>query len=335
MPKSRGRFGRNRRPKRKFDIRTAVSKFFESIGLRPERDLKYPVLYHYTSTHGALRILESQKFWATAHDCTNDKGELVSANAAVFDVAQAWRKNLTGLAARALDIFLHEYDREGIAKIRTAYLACFSIARDDENQWRRYGCNGKGVCLGVRVINEPGPESEEVFSRLFEVVYSEEAMRTWFSDALGKTCLALAKYRSTNHSIRCTLASVNGLAAFASITTKTPEWSSEREVRHVTMDRFESGVTPSVRTSADGKEIRYLPVSLRADGKLIALDEIIIGADQDFDEVRKQFEGVLASKGYVEGSIEYPKFTPSSASSLREQDEAPLCNGSDLVVKLS
>jgi len=321
MPKSRGRFGRNRRPKRKFDIRTAVSKFFESIRLSPEKDLKYPVLYHYTSTYGALKILESQKFWATAHDCTNDKGELVSANAAVFDVAQAWRQNVTGLVARALDFFLRDYDREAIAKIRTAYLACFSIVRDDENQWRRYGNNGKGVCLGVRVINEPGPESEDVFSRLLEVVYSEEAMRAWFSDALGRTCLALAKYPSTIHNIRCTLASINGLAAFASLTTKTSEWSSEREVRHVTMDRFESGVTPEIRKSADGKEIRYLPVSLRSDGKLIALDEIIIGADQNFAEVRKQFEAVLTSNGYVEGSVEYPRFTVSSVSSSGERNK--------------
>src|SRR5260370_17320756 len=204
MPKSRGRFGRNRRPKRKFDIRTAVSKFFESIGLSPEKDLKYPVLYHYTSTYGALKILESQKFWATAHDCTNDRGELISANAAVFDVARAWRQNVTGLAARALDIFLRDYDREAIAKIRTAYLACFSIARDDENQWRRYGGNGKGVCLGVRVINEPGPESAQVFSRLFEVLYSEGAMRTWFSYFLGTTCFVLPNYHSTTHNLKLT-----------------------------------------------------------------------------------------------------------------------------------
>jgi hypothetical protein len=314
MPKSRGRFGRNRRPKRKFDIRTAVSKFFESIGLNPERDLKYPVLYHYTSTHAALKILESQKCWATAHDCTNDSGELITANATVFDVARAWRQNVTGLAARALDCFLRDYDLEAIAKIRTAYLACFSIARDDENQWRRYGGNGKGICLGVRVINEPGPESAQVFSRLFEVLYSERTMQTWFSDALGRTCLALAKYPSTTHNIRCTLASINGLAAFASITTKTPEWRSEQEVRHVTMDRFEAGISPNVRSLTDGRQIRYLPVSLRAEGKLIALDEIIIGADQELEEVRKQFEAVLIAKGYVEGSIEYPRFTVSSVS---------------------
>jgi hypothetical protein len=311
MPKSRRRRGA-KKYKPKFDIRTEVSKFFEEIGLNPEQDLRYRVLYHYTSTSSALKILESQTFWATAHDCTNDKGELVSANAAIFRVAQAQRQNANGLAAKVLDHFLRDYEAEMIARVRTAYLCCFSIARDDVSQWKRYGGNGTGICMGLRVINEPEPKSRRIFARLFEVVYSEEALRKWFSDSLGKTCAALRRYPSSDQNVRFALSSIRGLAAFASITTKTPDWSSEKEVRHVTMDHLEPGVKPSVRVSADGKEIRYLPVSPRADGKLIALDEIIVGAKQDFNGVRKQFEALLASKGYVEGSIEYPKFSMSS-----------------------
>jgi hypothetical protein len=313
MPKSRGRFGRKKRlPKRKFDVRTEVSKFFESIGLNPEQDLRFRVLYHYTSTFAALKILESQKFWSTAHDCTNDKGELVSANAIVFDIAQACRQTARGLAARVLDEFLRNFDRESIARIRTAYLSCFSIARDDPSQWLRYGGDGRGVCLGIKVINERGPLSRELFSRLFQVVYTEDALREWFSNAFVKTCSALSKYPSSDKNVKLTLASLRGLAAFASLTTKTPEWSSEQEVRHVTMDRLEPGVKPHVRTSVDGKEIRFLPVSLRAEGKLIALDEIIVGAKQDFDEVREHFKAVLASRGYIEGNVEYPRITVSS-----------------------
>jgi hypothetical protein len=312
MPKSRGRFGRKRRlPKRKFDVRTEVSKFFEEIGLNPERDLRYPVLYHYTSTSVALKILESQQFWATAHDCTNDKGELVSANAIVFDIAKACRQTAYGLSARVLDEFLRDFGRESLAKIRTAYLSCFSIPRDDPSQWLRYGDGGKGISLGIKVINEREPLSRELFSRLFQVVYTEDALRKWFSEAFGKTCSALSKYPPSDKNLALTLASLRGLAAFASLTTKTPEWSSEQEVRHVTMDRLEPGVKPSVRIS-DGKEIRYLPVSLRAKGKLIALDEIIVGTKQDFAEVREQFEILLASKGYAEGSVEYPRITVSS-----------------------
>jgi hypothetical protein len=295
-------------------MRTEVWKFFEEIGLRPERDLPYPVLYHYTSMSGALKILGSQKFWATAHDCTNDRGELVSADATVLEIAQSFRHTASGLTARALDAFLRDYDAEAIARIRTAYLSCFSIARDDEGQWRRYGDEGKGVCLGLRVINEPGPQSRKVFSRLFEVTYSEDSLRKWFTDTFVKVCATLAAYPPSDQNTRSALATLRGLAALASITTKTSDWKSEKEVRHVTMDRLEPGVKPDVRMSADNKEIRYLPVSLRANGKLIALDEIIIGAKQDFGEARKQFENLLASKGYLPGSIEYPRFVVSSVS---------------------
>jgi hypothetical protein len=312
MPKSRRRPGsKKRHGNRLFDPRTEIAKWFQEIGVNPERDLRYKVLYHYTSTAGALGILESQKFWATAHDCTNDKGELVSANATILDSVQKLRAKASGLPARVLSLFLQNYEKEMIARIRTAYLCCFSIPRDDPSQWQRYGGDGKGVCLGLRIINEPGPESDQTFSRLFEVTYSEEALRQWFSGTLEKTCSALSRYPITPQNLRAALASVSGIAAFASITTKTPEWSSEQEVRHVTMDKSERGVMPPVRTGADGKEIRYLPVSLRADGKLIALDEIIIGAMQDFDALRAQFESLLKAKGYTEGSIEYPRIRVS------------------------
>ena len=67
-----------------------------------------------------------------------------------------------------------------------------------------------------------------------------------------------------------------------------------------------------MRTLATGKVIRYLPVSVRADGKLIALDEIIIGANQNSEETREQLKALLAAKGYEVGSVEYPRITVSS-----------------------
>jgi Protein of unknown function (DUF2971) len=310
MPKSRKRSGR-RRGKGKRGFRTELSRFFEEIGLNPEKSLPFPVLYHYTSMTGALKILESQTFWATAHGCTNDKGELTSANHVVFEIAQARRQTASGLLARVLDVFLREYESEAIAKVRTAYLICFSIARDDENQWARYGEDGRGICLAIKVINEPAPEDGIVFSRLLQVIYSEDSLREWFSDTLDKFCMALSRYPASDQNVRFAIATLRGLAAFASMTTKTSDWSAEKEIRYVTMDHFDPGVEPHIRISSDGKEIRYLPISLRTEGKLIALDEIIIGSKQNFDEARKQFESLLSSKGYIEAAIEYPKLVSS------------------------
>jgi len=314
MPKSRRRHGaKKRRTKSRFQKRTEISKFIERIGLSPDRGIPYPVLYHYTSAEGALAIVESQLFWATAHDCTNDEGELTSANEIVRSIAKSFHQNATGLTARVLKLFLQRFDSEAIAKIRTAYLCCFSAARDDAKQWVDYGGNGVGVCLGLRVINEPGPHFPDVFSRLYEVMYSEDDLRKWFSDTLAKACSLLNRCPVTKLNMRLGLSTIQGFAAYASMITKTSKWSRERELRHVTMDRFEPGVTPSVRIGQEGMEIRYLPVSLRAEGKLIALDEIIIGGQRNFEESRNQFEAALKSKEYVEGSIEYPRITQSQA----------------------
>jgi hypothetical protein len=52
-------------------------------------------------------------------------------------------------------------------------------------------------------------------------------------------------------------------------------------------------------------------VHTRADGKLIALDEIIIGANQNAEEAREQLKTLLAARGYTLGSIEYPRITVS------------------------
>jgi DUF2971 family protein len=216
------------------------------------------------------------------------------------------------LAARALDIFLRQYEAESIARIRTAYLSCFSIARDDENQWKRYGDDGKGVCLGLRLIKEAGPNSRELFSRLFQVIYSEDSLRKWLPDSFEKICSALTPSPVSTQNIKFALTALRGIAALACITTKTSDWNSEQEVRHVTMDRFDPGVKPNVRISANGKEIRYLPVSLRTNGKLIALDEIIVGANQNFEQTREQLEAALASRGYTQECTEYPKVSRST-----------------------
>jgi hypothetical protein len=316
MPKSRKRHSvKKRRGNSRFGRRTEISSFIERIGLDPNAEIPYPVLYHYSSFEGALAILKSQVFWATAHDCTNDKGELTSANEIVRTIVKSFQENSTGVTARVLELFLQRFDNEAIATIRTAYLCCFSAERDDQNQWADYGANGAGVCLGLRVINEPPPRFQNVFSRIYKVIYSEDELRKWFSETLEKTCALLNRSIVTNNNIRLGLSTIQGFAAYASLITKTANWAREKELRHVTMDRFEPGVTPSVRKGPEGKDIRYLPVSLRANGKLIAFDEIIIGGQRNFEESRNQFETELRSKGYVKGSIEYPRITQSQSRS--------------------
>jgi hypothetical protein len=151
--------------------------------------------------------------------------------------------------------------------------------------------------LGVKVINEPEPSETEIFSKQMEVIYAEDCLRKWFSETLAQMCSRLEVAGFSANNLRLGLSIIYGVAAFASIIAKEPKWESEKEVRRVTLSRFEPGVKPKVRVTADGKEKRYLTPLVRAEGKLIALDEIIIGANQNVDETRKQIEAVLATRG--------------------------------------
>jgi hypothetical protein len=53
------------------------------------RRLGARVLYHYTTWEAAENIIATQRFRATAHNCTNDPAELQSADATIIEAFEA------------------------------------------------------------------------------------------------------------------------------------------------------------------------------------------------------------------------------------------------------
>src|SRR5205807_3935970 len=158
MAKSRRRLTRRHVSSRRKRLNPlALDGLFDVLVNESYRHRPAEVIYHYTDWDGARGVLCSQHFWETAHDCTNDEAELVSAHSVIIEVADTLRKTTTGAAARALDLFINSYPRLQVNKLKTIYLACFTLARDDQEQWRRYADNGRGLCLGLRILNEPVP----------------------------------------------------------------------------------------------------------------------------------------------------------------------------------
>ena len=297
-----------------------IADFFESAILKHEYPSSGPQdLYHYTKSSAARGILSEQKFHSTAHDCTNDKAELKTAHATVIEIAKAFRQeNKKGLTARVLDEFLSTYPESMISEMRTAYLSCFSISRDNERMWNEeYGDHGRGICLGLRVVDEPGPVTPDAVSQVFEVIYSESSLRPWLAEIFGKFCETLSGCPPFPGNCEEGVAAFTRIAAFASIKAKHEDWKYEQEFRHVTLSRYKDSLKSKEQVSTSGR--RWLPVSLRADNKLIALDEIIIGANQDTEKATVEFKELLADVGYVVGSIEYPRFTVSAFKRLASE----------------
>jgi len=146
MAKSRRRLARrNIHSKKKFIDPLKLDGLFDVLVNESIRPKPADVLYHYTDWNGARGILLGQHFWETAHDCTNDEAELVSAHSVILEVAGTLRKEAHGVVAATLDLFLRSYPRLQVNKLKTIYLACFTLAKDDREQWGKYADNGRGL----------------------------------------------------------------------------------------------------------------------------------------------------------------------------------------------
>jgi hypothetical protein len=264
------------------------------------------VLYHYTTWDGAKGILGSGEFRASAHHCTNDDAEIRTANETIVDVARQLRTRTRGEPRQIVDRFISGYGRgRALADFLTVYLACFSVARDHPGQWQKYGDSGRGVCLGVRVINEPAPELVGEGTKLIRVDYSEASWRETVDSGFRSilTTLIVRNSRGDEKIRAVALAGLYRIAAFTSIAAKGENWASEQEYRRVTLVHPKSGIRPIKRS--DGKE--YLSLPVRANGKRIALKEILIGPAVNEEHGIVQAKTLLNEVGYRTQDFEYPE----------------------------
>jgi len=301
--------------------RLAVDKMYDRVVSDGYDKSAPPTVYHYTSWDAASGILRSQRFWATAHKCTNDPAELKSADAIILEVAAEvleGQKNV--LAREALRLFIKGFgdlDMK-VGSLRTVCLVCFSASRDDAEQWRRYGDNGKGLMLGIRVVNEPAPR--DYTAAIIKVDYDQRSWRDTITKSFHDICNLLSGARAlpSETNLELALNALHRIAAHASIQAKTREWALEQEYRRVVLLRDPSKLQK--RLSATRGEIQYLPTLVREEGKRIFLEEIAIGPNQNTKDAREKLERLLAECGYAPGMPEYPRITIScttaSASSI-------------------
>src|SRR2546426_457799 len=71
-----------------------------------------------------------------------------------------------------------------VTRMVPIYLACFSIPCDDEGQWRSYGRNGAGVCLGIRTGLPEKPINLGFGEGLLKVPYDEATWRAEMAKAM-------------------------------------------------------------------------------------------------------------------------------------------------------
>jgi hypothetical protein len=311
MPKSRKR-SRGKHSVRKRRINPLeVDRMFDVAMHRGVKRNAPEVLYHYTTWAALEGILKSQRFRATAHDCTNDDAELKSADSVIMEMAKGLNDASTGNARTVLSMFLEGYPTLRITHLTDVYLSCFSVARDLESQWRTYADNGQGVCLGIKVLDEAGPRERRRGTAIIKVEYAESDWRANFSDGIQQICQVLNRVYGSNQVLESGLFACYRIAAHTAMSAKLPSYAVEQEYRRVTLLHKDAKVVAGEYTS-NGKVRQYIPTVVRAGGNKIALSEVMVGPNKEFKSAVQRVREILAVCGYTVDEMEYPKITQSA-----------------------
>jgi hypothetical protein len=289
-----------------------TADFFEAIVVDASKISVDRRLHHYTKACYGASILSSQEFWAKPHDKMKDISELVSADKIVREVAEIYRDRSASESSAfyTFDCFLNNYDKLQIGQKRIVYLCCFSTARDDKEQWIRYGDMGRGICLIVDPREESDDQDVAILATISQVDYSIDSVRARLDKAFHAIFLGPRAVESSDDEevIEEGLQALYRIAAIISMTTKHPDFVPEKEVRHISLSRSEKRAA-SECTSADAG--CYLQIPIGPDGEF-ALNEIMIGSNQDVETKREELKNILVSKTLRKGSVGLPEITVSN-----------------------
>jgi len=274
-------------------------------------------LYHYTSAYGVAGIISNHEIWMSNTAFLNDTTEL-----RMLQNAQSILKD---------DDFTNEYVKrewrriQGQRSLQTNYyMASFSRAENQLEQWRAYG----GFCIG---FDAKELQREKGIS-LFRCLYRTNDIRRWILKREEKQVL---QDRSDVPLYNEILAF--GLIHIASIKYKNANFKSEKEVRLITTsdhtwafpdnpDIYEENLpihfrrhpvygfpVPYVKffIEQDGKssainpkeqEMEMKARKLREEGskrrKLLPITEVMIGPMAHQKEAKTACEILLAERGY-------------------------------------
>jgi hypothetical protein len=268
-------------------------------------------LYHYTTWVAFESIITAASFRATAHHCTNDPGELISADSAALAAARHVLRELSGDESRLLRHFLADYENKKWPKLQTSYLSCFTEVQDDESQWGTYGARGAGVCFGLKTLRDETFEDDQFDHGFFKVGYSALTRESELRDKFRVVAHLYRGFirRQPSRELGARRLGWNALmrlASLAAMSTKTPRWAHEQEWRHIVFPRHDRPIQP---VRLEGSEYHLVP--MRTQGRPLALSEVIVGPNQSFAPTREKVEIFLRSAGYGDGTLEMPAIVQS------------------------
>ncbi len=180
-------------------IATAVDNFNQEIWLPLHSFDSEKNLYHYTGINGLKGIIESRTIWFSHINSLNDPNEIQYGKKIINDILDDRRakNNNSELEAFLLNVSIL-VNTVGTT-IHQPFIFCFCESPNVLSQWRSYGENGKGYCLGFNfsdktyLIPDINNISEHYEPYLRKVIYVESEQKKLINTLIDRVVDAFLK----------------------------------------------------------------------------------------------------------------------------------------------
>jgi len=255
-----------------------------------------PELYHYTDLDSLSGIFLTRTLWLSKISTMNDTSEI---GLAVRHFKQGVEAHARQSAREEADFLQHVAAQlEGFRRTNIC-VASFCEERDQLNQWRSYGADGRGIALGFksarleRLANDHG-------LRLVPCVY-EPALHVRIVEDLF--AMLLAAYRAERpgdaHAQERLIERFNSTFLMAAPIIKDHHFAQEREWRLVSTPRPISD--PRITASLSGKKasVKFvLPLAAEDESHPEIFSSLTIGPTLDPESVADAIEVLADRRGF-------------------------------------
>ncbi|OHD85618.1 MAG: hypothetical protein A3I60_05780 [Sulfuricurvum sp. RIFCSPLOWO2_02_FULL_43_45] len=256
------------------------------------------LLYHYTSLEGFIGILSNQNIWATEYSFLNDSSELGYGLSIVKKLLKKYiDENNDALVCKFFEYVLNYLNDEAL--IHQFFIASFSEHKDQLSQWKGYGRNGSGVSLGFDFKDLTRWKREEILDiniYIKPVIYEKEIQEKEITKILD-LLMKHIKTLKTIDKIETIASCLAGFLIEKSIFFKSLAFQEENEWRIVYNNIGTSSVPrKDVKFRiVDSKILPYLELRLVAEKAKLPINEIVYGAKNNFDNLRKVLQHIFSN----------------------------------------
>ncbi|MDX2142569.1 MAG: hypothetical protein SFV19_04380 [Rhodospirillaceae bacterium] len=255
--------------------------------LRSEEIVITEPVYHFTSLDACRSIISSDEIWHTSIRQLNDPDELAFTYSILRRVLR-YRMASSEVCRLTLNGF--ETTARQFPQWFSTFIASFSLAPDDSNQWDKYGDSERGVRLSLspsvfsveQAVPSGLPPLEQVF--VSAVRYGPKGVERILNEAIDQIEHSIPDLSQHSQADVVAFAvelqkQLAKIFIWTSITNKRKKWLREREIRLIVTNDSKL-LNSCVRTRLrNGKTIKFVAptfkqackASIRATGSLLGL----------------------------------------------------------------